>query len=170
MPIDPAMTPISNHYLKSGFTLLELLIAIVVLSVGLLGVASLQLISLKNNQSTLFHSEASVLAYNIIDRMRVNRKEVVNYSTGGSYWNYGSNCATAKLTGSNLYVKDINDWLQTLCKRLPSGQGKIAIDSSKSQIVVSVQWDDSRGIGQTSGAIRTITVQSQYCTTLPCNF
>lgn len=159
------------HRFNHGFTLLEVLIAIVVLSIGLLGVASLQLIGLKNNQSSLFSSQASVLSYDMIDRMRVNRKEVTSYDTSGSYWNYGANCATAKFSpATELYKKDINEWLQTLCKRLPSGQGKITITSSQSRIEVFVQWDDSRGTGQPSGSTKELKVESQYCSTLPCNF
>ncbi|MFO1372001.1 MAG: type IV pilus modification protein PilV [Candidatus Competibacteraceae bacterium] len=164
------MISLRTRLFNRGFTLLEVLIAIVVLSIGLLGVAALQMVSLKNNQSTLFHSQASVLAYDIIDRMRVNRKEVANYTTSGDYWDYGSSCATQKLSGTEMYKKDINNWLQTLCKRLPSGKGKITIDSAKSQIEVSVKWDDSRGTGQTAGSTRELKVESQYCSTLPCNF
>ena len=164
------MPPIHTRKFDRGFTLLEVLIAIVVLSFGLLGVASLQMIGLKNNQSSLFTSQASALAYDMLDRMRINRVEVANYATSNAYWDYGSDCATEKLSGTEMYKKDINDWLQTLCKRLPSGKGKITIDSAKSQIEVFVQWDDSRGTGQTSGSTRELKVESQYCSTLPCNF
>lgn len=164
------MTHIHTRLFDRGFTMLEVLIAIVVLSFGLLGVASLQMLGLKNNQSSLFTSQASALAYDMIDRMRVNRKEVASYDTDDNFWDYGSDCATEKLSGTEMYKKDINDWLQTLCKRLPSGKGKITIDSANSQIEVSIQWDDSRGTGQTSGSTRNLKVQSQYCSTLPCNF
>jgi type IV pilus assembly protein PilV len=162
------MTHLHTRLFDRGFTMLEVLIAIVVLSFGLLGVASLQMLGLKNNQSSLFTSQASALAYDMIDRMRVNRKEVASYDTDDNFWDYGSDCSTEKLSGTEMYKKDINDWLQTLCKRLPSGKGKITTDNS--QIEVSIQWDDSRGTGQTSGSTRNLKVQSQYCSTLPCNF
>lgn len=164
------MTHIHTRLFDRGFTMLEVLIAIVVLSFGLLGVASLQMLGLKNNQSSLFTSQASALAYDMIDRMRVNRKEVASYDTDDNFWDYGSDCATEKLSGTEMYKKDINDWLQTLCKRLPSGKGKITTEKDISQIEVSIQWDDSRGTGQTSGSTRNLKVQSQYCSTLPCNF
>ena len=159
--------------LSHGFTMLEVLIAMVVFSIGLLGVASLQMIGLKNNQSTLFRSQASVLAYDMIDRMRANRIEVANYATSSAYWNYGDNCDTAKLSGSELYKQDINDWLQTLCKRLPNGQGKITL-GSKSQIEVFVKWNDQRGTGKsTSDTDMELKIESQYCQPtlkIPCNF
>jgi type IV pilus assembly protein PilV len=169
------MTHIQTRLFSRGFTLLEVLIAIVVLSIGLLGVATLQMVSLKNNQSTLFQSQASALAFEMIDRMRVNRRAVASYDTGTAYWNYGSDCATAKFSGAtNLYQKDFNDWLLTLCKRLPSGEGKITIDSSKSLIEVSIRWNDSRSTGKTSAdPYGEVNVKSQYqiCPALPdsCN-
>jgi len=156
-----------------GFTMLEVLIAMVVFSIGLLGVAALQMIGLKNNQSTFFRSQASVLAYDVIDRMRANRKEVANYATSSAYWNYGDDCNTAKFSGTptELYKQDLNDWLRTLCKRLPSGEGKITLDSSKSQIEVFVRWNDQRGTGKsTSDTNMELKIGSQYCSTLPCNF
>ena len=56
-----------------GFTLVEVLVALVVLSIGLLGVAALQLTSLRSNHSSAMRSQATFLAYDIIDRMRANR-------------------------------------------------------------------------------------------------
>ena len=58
---------------QAGSSLIEVLIAVLVVSVGLLGTAGLQLASLKNNQSAMQRSEAVVLTYSILDRMRANR-------------------------------------------------------------------------------------------------
>lgn len=58
---------------ERGSTLLEVLIAVVVLSVGLLGLAGLQAASLRVNQTALARSHATVLATDILDRMRANR-------------------------------------------------------------------------------------------------
>lgn len=53
-----------------GFSLLEVLVALVIISIGLLGIASLQINSLKNNQMALSHGRESYLAYEIIDLMQ----------------------------------------------------------------------------------------------------
>ena len=58
---------------QRGFSLLEVLIAVVVLSIGLLGLASLQATSLRMNQEALMRSQEAHLAYDMIDRMRANR-------------------------------------------------------------------------------------------------
>ena len=64
-----------NHRLKhksAGFSLVEVLVAMVILAVGLLGIATLQARSFKFNHESYARSQASVLAYEIIDRMRAD--------------------------------------------------------------------------------------------------
>ncbi len=57
----------------NGFTLVEALVALLAPSIGLLGVAGLQLSGLRNNLSAAWRSQATYLSYDIIDRMRANR-------------------------------------------------------------------------------------------------
>ena len=57
---------------QAGFTMIELLVAVLVMGVGVLGVTGLQLVSLQNNQAALLRAEAARLAYDIFDRIRVN--------------------------------------------------------------------------------------------------
>lgn len=64
--------------LSRGFSLLEVLIAIVVLSIGLLGLASLQLSALQGNNQSYERSQAHILAYEIADAMRANRSAAGN--------------------------------------------------------------------------------------------
>jgi type IV pilus assembly protein PilV len=59
----------------AGFTLIEVLVAMVVLTVGLLGLAGLQATSLKNSQNAYYRSVATQLAYDMADRMRANFTE-----------------------------------------------------------------------------------------------
>ena len=62
-----------EKYRSQGFTLIEVLIAIIVLSIGLLGLAGLQLTSLRNSNSAYTRSQAVILSYDIVDRIRANR-------------------------------------------------------------------------------------------------
>ncbi|CAK0737766.1 type IV pilus assembly protein PilV [Gammaproteobacteria bacterium] len=66
-----------------GFTLVEVLVAMAVLSVGLLGLASLQIVALRANSSALYRTQANNLTYLIIDSMRVNRQAALTSSGGG---------------------------------------------------------------------------------------
>jgi len=59
-----------NKY--SGFTLIEILITLIIMSIGLLGMASLQMNSLRSNQGAYLRSQASMLSYDMADRMRAN--------------------------------------------------------------------------------------------------
>ena len=67
---------------NTGFTLIEVLIAMLVLAVGLLGLAALQASSLRNAQSAYNRSLATELAYDLADRMRANIPGIVTYITG----------------------------------------------------------------------------------------
>jgi type IV pilus assembly protein PilV len=60
-----------------GFTLIETLVAVLVLSIGLLGIAALQLTSLQSNSTATQRSQATFLAYDIVDRMRANKRQAV---------------------------------------------------------------------------------------------
>lgn len=62
-----------NYLTKTkGFTLVEVLVAMAILAVGLLGLASLQAIALKDNQDAYLRSQANLLAYEMSDRIRAN--------------------------------------------------------------------------------------------------
>ncbi len=68
---------LSKKHRSRGFTLLEVLVAMVVLSVGLLGLSGLQTSSLRNNHSAFLRSQATLVSNDIIDRMRANRDSAI---------------------------------------------------------------------------------------------
>jgi type IV pilus assembly protein PilV len=70
---EPLSWPAANrHPGQRGFTLLEVLVALVVLSFGLIGLAMLQTTSLRFNNDSYMRSQATFLAYDLVDRMRAN--------------------------------------------------------------------------------------------------
>lgn len=147
----------------AGFSLLEVLIALVILSVGLLGIAAMIGTTLKSNDSAYMRSQATILAYNIIDRMRANQSGAAN----GDYnialgtpapgsttvcTGSGSNCASTVLANY-----DLTQWKQTLASStngLPDGDGSIATTQLGGVYVVTVtvQWNDSRAGTALGGA------------------
>lgn len=120
---------------EHGFTLVEVLIAALILGIGLLGVAGLQSVSLSMNQGAYLRSQATVLARDIADRMRANPRGVgadaYNMSGAGSPAQH-SGCTTAGTgcTSTNMAANDLYDWTQALVTRLPSGKGHVCIDST----------------------------------------
>ncbi|MEI2743118.1 MAG: type IV pilus modification protein PilV [Candidatus Competibacter sp.] len=126
------MTKSTNRMGESaaGFTLLEVLVAVMVLSIGLLGLASLQVNGLRFNHSAYMRTQATLLAEEIADRMRANR-------LGFSANNYNNPtvvevtaCETvAGCTPAQMAQNDLFRWQQSLANLLPSGQGVVCLDT-----------------------------------------
>ncbi|MDD5033547.1 MAG: type IV pilus modification protein PilV [Methylococcaceae bacterium] len=137
-----------NDRKPRGFTLLEVLITVLVLSIGLLGLAGLQITGLKNDQSAYYRSQATMLAYDILDVLRSNRQ----VARDGSY-NIAMDASPP--SGDTRSDQDLNHWLNELTNRLPRGDGSVNIVNDR--VTIIVQWDDSRG----TEAARQFVVESQ---------
>ncbi|HTV51139.1 MAG TPA: type IV pilus modification protein PilV [Steroidobacteraceae bacterium] len=136
-----------------GFTLVEVLVALVVLSIGLLGIGKLMLFSSRANDSAYMRTQATALAYMIMDDMRANRTQAI----GGAYQiafgaatNPGTNCDTATCTPAVLASYDLWTWQSQLASALPAGNGSVSIVSVPDtntgdalyEATVTVQWND----------------------------
>lgn len=116
--------------------MIEVLVAIIVLSIGLLGLAGLQSAGLTHNQSASFRSTATMMTYSILDSMRANRTAAINGS-------YNIAIGASIPSGSTIPEQDLSNWLNELALRLPAGTG--AINVTGNVVTVTIQWDDSRG-------------------------
>jgi len=145
---------------QSGITLLEVLISIVIIAFGLLGVAAMQITGLKNNQSAYYRATANILAYDMLDRMRANKKGIINgsYDTGG---NFLDGKTTPGSMGSMVQT-DKELWLTQLGNHLPGSKGKIEAAANTAVLRVTIQWNDERGIG--GGTSQSLSVETQGCT------
>jgi len=115
-----------------GFTLIEILVTVVVLSIGLLGLAGLQAVALKFNSTAYQRSQATSLAYDITERMRAN----ATAARAGAYdVNFG-------FTDPGASNRDLSEWRQALINTLPAGTGRIVRNGNVFQI--TIQWDDDR--------------------------
>ena len=124
--------------------MIEVLIALVVTSVGLLGLAALQATSLKVNHGAYLRAQATLLAHEMADRMRANRLA----ATSGDY----DLTFEQTPTGSGTVAKaDLVDWHATLARELPGGDGFIDV-AANGLALVRVQWNDARGDTGTENA------------------
>jgi len=129
------MKPPTRHNPNAaGFALLEVLITLVVNSVGLLGLAALLLTGMRFNHGAYLHSQATMLAYDMADRMRADMTAVAagNYNnTSGSTGTQTGGCTTTSgCSTSQMAANDNYEWNQNLSTLLPSGQGVACLDST----------------------------------------
>jgi type IV pilus assembly protein PilV len=126
-----------------GFTLLEVLIAVLILSIGLLGLAGLQTASLKFNTSAYYLTQATALAYDFTDRMRANRDAALDGDYDIAYADPPPACGVAA-AGATIAERDINVWRNALACALPLGNGRVEAGADDT-FTITVQWDETRG-------------------------
>ncbi len=152
---------------NAGFTLIEVLVAMLVLAFGLLGLANLQATSLRNNQSAYHRSQATQLAYDMADRIRANPVESKDLADGkvagktladSEYFKTSPQATTTEKTscktngstacGPTVMAKvDRREWLESIGDKnngLPSGTGSIARVAGTRNITITITWDDNR--------------------------
>lgn len=133
--------PVSRQPRSRGFTLIEVLVTLVVMSFGLLGLAGLQVTSLKNSRSAALRTTAMQHAYDMADRMRANLAAVGtgNYDLGAvSAGTSTPACLTTTgCTPTQMAAHDLYEWQQALSAStnasgngLPNGAGIVCIDST----------------------------------------
>ncbi|MCF6236727.1 MAG: type IV pilus modification protein PilV [Gammaproteobacteria bacterium] len=132
---------------SSGFSLIEVLVTMIVISIGLLGLAGLQASSLKHNNSAYQRSQATFLAYEMLDRMRANPMGIDanaynSIDTGSLPSDPG--CIISSCSPANLADNDVGEWSINLAATLPSGRGTVTGTSASLPHTVTVMWDDAR--------------------------
>jgi type IV pilus assembly protein PilV len=139
---------------QAGVGLLEILVAVVVLAIGLLGMAGLQTRALQQNQSGLQRSHAVMLTYSILDSLRTDRVSAF----AGAY-NIPQTCAVPAANGT-LRGDTLNNWLQAIHDRfgaVATSCGFINCDAA-GLCTIRVIWDDTRAGGS---AVETLETRSR---------
>ncbi len=144
-----------------GFTMLEVLVALVILSMGLLGIAALLVTTQKSNSSSYIRQQAVQSAYNILDRIRGNQAEAVlgaynvsNLAGAGQTPSLPSSpsvdCSQAPCTPAQMASYDTWHWLSRDLAQLTNGCGSVsAVTSGNNTLVtITVQWDDGQASAQ----------------------
>lgn len=128
-----------NVRAQRGVGLVEVLVALVVLSIGLLGVAVLHTTSLRFTQEAYFHTQATIHSQDLIDRMRANRRAALAGDYLRDTWaDIAMACDPVTLDGA-LAEQDLLLWRQALACSLPGGDGLVTRDSN-GIFRVTVRW------------------------------
>lgn len=118
---------------QRGLTLLEVLISVLLLSVGILGVAGLQLHSLQSSTEADVRSQARLHVRDMIERVRMMPEQREAFRV------QASSCASDSLPGGSGFVaNELNNWCRAVARGLPGGRGEISV--SGSDIRVRVSW------------------------------
>ena len=141
-----------RRHRQQGVGLIEVLVSLVIVSIGLLGAAALQATALRNNQGSYERTQTSILTQGIFDAMRANRDGVSanGYNTGG--WM----CAAP--ANSSLASSDLGRWIDNLHQQIHvDACGNI--DCVALACTVQIRWDDSRATG--GGAAQLVQSRAQ---------
>jgi type IV pilus assembly protein PilV len=124
---------------QQGASLIEAMVALLVISVGLLGIATLQLTAMKQNSSSMNHSQAVWYTYNMSDRIRANLAEFDSYDGIDTNNGYSQDCKANACSAAQMRIADASAWSEMIIN-LPGGRGNIIRNADG--LLVTVMWDD----------------------------
>ncbi|MCK9365589.1 MAG: type IV pilus modification protein PilV [Metallibacterium scheffleri] len=136
----------------AGFTLLEVLVTVVILSIGMLGVAGVLLLVHKNNAASYMQQQAVQDAYDILDRMRANRSAALQglYDVAPPS-SAPTSCSSNTCSPQQMANYDLWQWHSDLVNELPAATSNIStatpagVSSANQdvQVTVKLQWSDA---------------------------
>jgi len=128
---------------QRGFTLIEVLVAALVLSVGLLGLAGLQAVGQKLSHSAYQRSQAASLAYEMADAIRANAANAGDYT--GTHGPGSCDGALSWADTGSVAGDDLAEWANRIACLLPGGQGSIT--RSDDEMAIAITWSEERARG-----------------------
>ncbi len=134
---------------QKGFGMIEVLVAFVIVSVGLLGLGTIQLFSIKNINNSQYRTLATLYAYDMAERMRSNKAALGEYD--------GIDTSSSCSSCSTVTQSDFDDWVANLTQALdagglPNAVGTISVNAGLHEITIAwdeVTRDDSGGLVNT---------------------
>ncbi|MCP4002041.1 MAG: type IV pilus modification protein PilV [Gammaproteobacteria bacterium] len=132
-------------YRQQGFTLLESLIALIILSVGMLGIAALYVEGLKAGRTAIFRTNAVLLAADMIDRVRANPAARDDYELEGA--TYGCINGDVNCTATELAQEDRLVWESEVADRMPTGTEAeidvtLGVDDPFDTYTITLTWPE----------------------------
>ena len=182
----------TTAFKQRGFSLLEALVAFLILSIGMLGIASLQLISLKAGSTATFRTVAVIKVEEILERIRINKTAVDSYAVTDTDMGVNHKCndssgAIVSCTSAQIVEQDIFVWKESLRNSLANGTSVVVgtpedVDKTTASIVVvsaipgtmptaevtvTISWQERNTETQTMDNM-SYSVISQICVNTTC--
>ncbi len=164
---------------QHGFSLVEALVAFLVISVGMLGIASLQTVSLRAGSTAAMRSIAVIKAGEIIERMRANPTQVLSYAVATGATGTDNNCtdigSVSACSPAELAADDIYHWLRDLKAAMPNnGAADASITvtppgatDALSVVTVTINWSERATDSQALSA-QSYSLTAEICGALKC--
>lgn len=144
----------------AGFSLIEVLIALVVLALGLLGFALLQTLNLRYTQSANYRTQATNLAYDLLDQMRANRFQAAYYGgVAGASFAAGdvSDTDCDRRVDEVTIAHNIERWQCQVAAAL-GDQASADVTYANREVTVTVRWAERLELGPASSSVTVETV------------
>jgi type IV pilus assembly protein PilV len=130
---------------QGGTNLVEVMVALVILSIGLLGLALMQLQGLRHNTDAYLRTQATFLASDIIERMRANSAAAASYqlAAGSAPATPGTDCTSTACSAADLAAFDLANWYYNdLSNSLPAGFQASISGTSATKYVITLSWKE----------------------------
>ena len=135
------VSKMNDIYKQSGVSLVEILVTVLIFSVGSLGIVSLQLAGLKYSAGSFARTQVTILSDDMANRLKANRAYALNLQADGGFGNGSpyeianftgqvtpaTSCATNQCSEEELANQDLTSWLNEVARILPSGQARITV-------------------------------------------
>ena len=134
--------PSTNSARQSGFSLVEVLIALIIMSVGMLGIAGLYVQSMQAGRTSMFRHQAVTLAGDVADRIRANPRAGVAYAGFAANNNCiaaGIDCNEAQMAANDIFI-----WDQEALDALPNGDVIVQFDDTVTPplYTIAINWTE----------------------------
>lgn len=154
------MRAVNNVRKQKGISLIEVLVTVLILAIGLLGVASLQSLSLKGGTQSFLNTRAQMVTSDLVDRMMANIDSAVNgdYAATPAASEPSPNCHTASCSGAQMAAHDLWQVSNRMTNEmlLPQGALSVTYDATNREYSIAVTWDAEVG-GSASGGSYTVS-------------
>lgn len=124
---------------QRGSSLIEVLITMIIVSLGLLGQAGVIALSAKASHSAYMRSQATLLSYDILERLRLNRSLAVANSFNINFAASGNDPSDSVPSGTDIQNVELRDWKSNIENALPNGDGKVSVDGG-GNVTIVIQW------------------------------